>query len=78
MVRNLPSQTWYTVITNTSGEIWRDPSKETKVLITDLLRGDTESVKDKEDKDNDGNVIEEVDDEVDLTDTVLSSDCCQH
>ena len=37
------------------------------------MKGDTESVKDKEDEDNDGNVTEEVDDEVDLTDTIVSS-----
>ena len=56
--------------------------KNTKVLVTDLLRGDTEHLKDREDidksNDDDGNVTEEeveetkTDDEVEqLSDVVL-------
>ena len=57
---------------NISGETWYDPSKQTKVVVTDLLeRGDTD-LKDKEDEDNnisvDENVTEEGGDEHDLTD----------
>ena len=67
---------------NISGETWYDPSKQTKVVVTDLLeRGDTD-LKDKEDEDNnisvDENVTEEGGDEHDLTDVEETVDCSSH
>ena len=57
-------------MTETSEEIWYDLSKETKIVVTDLLRGDTVYLKGEEDIDN--NVEDDVvitEEEVDGTNT---------